>query len=84
MLTVRTTYALMNAKFYSAASADRKVVTNETFNYNPSNTFTGIATGNVDDLGRYEVEMILPEKLDLKVVTDVNVADDEIIFEGME
>lgn len=84
MITVRTTYALMNTKFYSVASADRKVVTNETFNYNPSNTFTGIATGNVDDLGRYEVEMILPEKLDLKVATDVNVADDEIVFEGME
>ena len=45
-------------------------------------SFTGFITGNVDNFGRYEVETILPEKVDLKIVTNVDVKDDEIIFEG--
>ena len=44
--------------------------------------FTGFITGNVDSFGRYEVETILPEQVDLEVVTNVDVNDDEIIFEG--
>lgn len=44
--------------------------------------FTGFITGNIDNFGRYEVETTLPEKVDLKVVTNIDVADDEIIFEG--
>ena len=44
--------------------------------------FTGFITGNIDSFGRYEVETILPEQVDLKVVTNIDVNDDEIIFEG--
>lgn len=56
----------------------------EQTNYSEIYSFTGFITGNVDDLGRYEVEMILPETVDVKMVTNVDVANDEIIFEGMK
>ena len=56
----------------------------EQSNYTDAYSFTGYITGNVDDLGRYEVEMTLPETVDVKIVTNVDVANNEIIFEGME
>lgn len=83
IITLRPTYNTMDVSLLVLGKAGWEIVSNQHFNYNSSNSFTGIATGNVDDLGRYEVEMTLPEKLDLKVVTDVDVADDEIIFEGV-
>jgi hypothetical protein len=52
----------------------------DNFNYNSS--FTGYATGEVDALGRLEVEMCLPEKVELTVITNVDVNDNDIVFEG--
>ena len=83
IITLRHTNRAMDVSLFILGKAGWEIVSNQHFNYNSSNSFTGIATGNVDDLGRYEVEMLLPEKLDLKVVTDVNVAEDEIVFEGV-
>lgn len=83
IITLRPTRDTMDVSLLILGKAGWEIVSNQHFNYNSSNSFTGIATGNVDDLGRYEVEMTLPEKLDLKVVTDVNVTEDEIIFEGV-
>ena len=83
IITLRHTNRAMDVSLFILGKAGWEIVSNQHFNYNSSNSFTGIATGNVDDLGRYEVEMTLPEKLDLKVVTDVNVTEDEIIFEGV-
>ncbi|MBE6462459.1 MAG: hypothetical protein E7005_01720 [Alphaproteobacteria bacterium] len=83
IITLRHTRSTMDVSLFILGKAGWEIVSNQHFNYNSSNSFTGIATGNVDDLGRYEVEMTLPEKLDLKVVTDVNVTEDEIIFEGV-
>ena len=56
----------------------------EQSNYTDTYSFTGYITGNVDNLGRYEAEMVLPETVDVKIVTNVDVANNEIIFEGME
>ena len=56
----------------------------EQSNYTDAYSFTGYITGNVDNLGRYEAEMVLPETVDVKIVTNVDVANNEIIFEGME
>ena len=53
-------------------------------NFNPLYSFTGFATGKVDDLGRYEIELVLPEKVELTIVTNIDVADGDIIFEGVE
>lgn len=53
-------------------------------NFDPLYSFTGFATGNVDDLGRYEIALVLPEKVELTIVTNIDVADGEIIFEGAE
>ena len=53
-------------------------------NFNPLYSFTGFATGKVDDLGRYEIELVLPEKVELTIVTNIDVADGDIIFEGAE
>ena len=83
IITLRPTRSTMDVSLLILGKAGWEIVSNQHFNYNSSNSFTGIATGNVDDLGRYEVEMLLPEKLDLKVVTDVNVTEDEIVFEGV-
>ncbi len=48
-----------------------------------SDVFTGIYTGRTDENDRVEVESILPAKVNLTVVTDVDVSDGEIIFEGV-
>jgi hypothetical protein len=52
----------------------------DNFNYNSS--FTGYATGEVDALGRLEVEICLPEKAELTVITNIDVNEDDIVFEG--
>ena len=83
IITLRPTNNTMDVSLLVLGKAGWEIVSNQHFNYNSSNSFTGIATGNVDDLGRYEVEMTLPEKFDLKVATNVNVADGEIVFEGV-
>lgn len=57
---------------------------NSWLEYNPIESYTGFATGNVDENGKVEVEMKLPDKVGLTIVTNVDVANDEIIFEGME
>ena len=54
----------------------------ESRNYNYANSLTGYVTGEVDALGRVEVEIYLPEKVDLTVITNIDVNDDEIVFEG--
>lgn len=56
----------------------------EQTNYTDAYSFTGFITGNVDNLGRYEVEMLLPETVDVKLVTNVDTTNDDFIFEGME
>lgn len=56
----------------------------EQSNYTDAYSFTGYITGNVDNLGRYEAEMVLPETVDVKIVTNVNATNDDFIFEGME
>jgi hypothetical protein len=84
IITLRPTRDTMDVSLLILGKAGWEIVSNQHFNYNSSNSFTGIATGNVDNLGRYEVEMTLPEKLDLKIVTNVNVTEDEIIFEGIK
>lgn len=52
-------------------------------NFSPAYSFTGIATGEKDALGREEVSLTLPEKIGLNITTSVDVKDDEIVFEGV-
>ena len=46
-------------------------------------SFTGFATGNVDELGRSEVKILSADKVDLTIITNIDVEDNEIIFEGI-
>ena len=54
----------------------------ESRNFNYNSSFTGYATGEVDAIGRLEVEICLPEKAELTVNTNIDVNEGDIIFEG--
>lgn len=83
IVTVRPTYNTMKVSLYILGSSKWEITKNDSFSYNSQTSFTGFATGNVDDEGKVEVEMLLPEKVDINIVTNVDVSDDEIIFEGV-
>lgn len=54
----------------------------ESKNFNYNSSLTGYVTGEVDTLGRLEVEICLPEKVELTVNTNIDVNEEDIIFEG--
>ena len=54
----------------------------ESRNFNYNSSFTGYTTGEVDAIGRLEVEICLPEKAELTVNTNIDVNEGDIIFEG--
>ena len=60
------------------------IVKNTTMNYNAGTSFTGVYTGNTNEDNKLEVNTLLVDKVDVTIVTDVDVNDDEIIFEGVD
>ncbi len=84
LVTLRSETYLMDVTLYTLGSSSWKIVSNQKFNYNSTNSFTGFATGNVDSEGKVEVDIVLPETINLNIVTDVNVASDEIVVEGVK
>ena len=60
------------------------IVKNTTINYNKDTAFTGIYTGKTNEDNKLEVNTLLVDKVDVTLVTDVDVNDDEIIFEGVD
>ena len=60
------------------------IVKNTTINYNKDTAFTGIYTGKTNEDNKLEVNTLFVDKVDVTLVTDVDVNDDEIIFEGVD
>ena len=60
------------------------IVKNTSMNYNKCTTFTGIYTGKTNEDNKLEVNTLLVDKVDVTLVTDIDVNDDEIIFEGVD
>lgn len=60
------------------------IVKNASMNYNKDTTFTGVYTGNTNEDNKLEVNTLLVDKVDVTIVTNVDVNDDEIIFEGVD
>ena len=74
---------IITIKAYIMETVALNVYSDSASFYRGKTSFTGFATGNVDENGRVEVEMLLPEKIDLNIVTDIDVLDNEVIFEGV-
>ena len=72
-----------NTYGYISKGLEIAVKDNIYLNYNPEESYTGFATGEVDENGNVEVSLTLADKVDVTVVTDVDVADNEITFEGL-
>ena len=60
------------------------IVKNTTMNYNAGTSFTGVYTGKTNEDNKLEVNTLLVDKVDVTIVTDIDVNDDEIIFEGVD
>lgn len=56
------------------------IVPNSQYNYNLVTSFTGIATGETDTDGNYEIKTVLPDVVDTLLVS--NVEPDEVIITG--
>jgi hypothetical protein len=60
------------------------IVKNTSINYNKDTAFTGIYTGNTNEDNKLEVNTLLVDKVDVTIVTDVDVNDDEFILMGVD
>ncbi len=66
--------------FYRRNELDANWTTSDVYS---SEVYTGLFTGETDEQGRVEVEILLPSKINITVTTNVDVAENEIIFEGV-
>lgn len=48
-----------------------------------SDVYSGVFTGNIDEFDRVEVKALLPDKVNLTVITNIDVKGNEIMFEGV-
>jgi hypothetical protein len=72
-----------NTYGYISKGLEIAIKNNYYLNYNPVGSYTGFATGEVNKNGYVEVSLALADKVNVTIVTDVDVADNEIIFEGL-
>ena len=82
IVTLRSTANDMRVTLYVLGNTKWEIVDNQVFNYNSTTSYIGYATGNVDEDGKVEVEMLLPDEVDIQVETNIDVNESEIIFEG--
>ena len=82
IITLRSTANDMRVTLYVLGDTKWEIVDNQVFNYNSTTSYIGYATGNVDENGKVEVEMLLPDEVDIQVETNIDVNESEIIFEG--
>jgi hypothetical protein len=84
IVTLRSTYQNMNVSLYTYGNANWEIVDNQVINYNATTSFSAITTGNVDEEGKVEVKLTLPDEVDLVIDTNVEINEDDIIIEGVE
>ena len=84
IVTLRSTYNTMSVTLYTLGNANWEIVDNQVINYNATTSFSAITTGEVDEDGKVEVKMTLPDKLDLVIDTNVEINEDDIVIEGVE
>ena len=84
VITVKSTYNTMSVTLYTLGNANWEIVDNQVINYNVTTSFSAITTGEVDEDGKVEVKLTLPDKVDLVIDTNVEVNEGDIIIEGVE
>ena len=84
VITVKSTYNTMSVTLYTLGNANWEIVDNQVINYNATTSFSAITTGEVDEDGKVEVKMTLPDKVDLVIDTNVEINEGDIIIEGVE
>lgn len=65
---------------YTNTESYQRIVPNSAYNYDLVTSFTGIATGETDTDGNYEIKTVLPNVVDSKIITDLE--PDEVIIKG--
>lgn len=84
IVTLRSTYSTMSVSLFTLGNANWEIVDNQIINYNATTSFSAITTGNVDEEGKVEVKLTLPDKVDLVIDTNVEINDGDIVIEGVE
>ena len=84
IVTLRSTYSTMSVSLFTLGNANWEIVDNQVINYNATTSFSAITTGEVDEDGKVEVKMTLPDKVDLIIDTNVEINEDDIVIEGVE
>ena len=84
IITIKSTYNTMSVTLYTLGNANWEIVDNQVINYNVTTSFSAITTGEVDEDGKVEVKLTLPDKVDLVIDTNVEVNEGDIIIEGVE
>lgn len=84
IVTLRSDYQNINVSLFTLGNANWEIVDNQVINYNATTSFSAITTGEVDEDGKVEVKMTLPDKLDLVIDTNVEINEGDIVIEGVE
>ena len=84
IVTLRSDYVTANVTLYTLGNANWEIVDNQVINYNATTSFSAITTGEVDEDGKVEVKLTLPDEVDLVIDTNVEINDGDIVIEGVE
>lgn len=84
IVTFRPDIYSANVSLFTLGNANWEIVDNQVINYNATTSFSAITTGKVDEDGKVEVKMTLPDKVDLVIDTNVKINDGDIVIEGVE
>ncbi|MBQ8750171.1 MAG: hypothetical protein IJZ30_00860 [Alphaproteobacteria bacterium] len=84
IVTLRSDYQNMNVSLFTLGNANWEIVDNQVINYNATTSFSAITTGEVDEDGKVEVKLTLPDKVDLVIDTNVEINEGDIVVEGVE
>lgn len=83
-VSVRMEKSVIDCHMYDIGGAKRKIVKDDAVNYNSSSCFVGFMTGNLNSNGEAEVKVLLPDSVGVKFITNIDVENDEISFEGVK
>lgn len=84
IVTLKTSLTSTQIVLFTLGNANWEIVDNQVINYNATTSFSAITTGKVDEDGKVEVKLTLPDEVDLVIDTNVEINDGDIVIEGVE
>lgn len=84
IVSLKTSLTSTQIVLFTLGNANWEIVDNQIINYNATTSFSAITTGEVDEDGKVEVKLTLPDEVDLVINTNVEINEGDIVIVGVE